>query len=93
MVPTGQGFQWDDGSKPRLIIEYQPPCQINGAMDPMGPSAIKSMRRWFQWDKKDKDKGDGDVHMRTLVCGDVLHKTILYYLNEMSPALPALLDN
>ena len=25
--------------------------------------------------------------------GDVLHETILYYLNEMSPALPALLDD
>ena len=36
--------------------------------------------------------GDGDAHMRTFVRGDVLHKTILYFLNEMSPALPALLD-
>ena len=35
----------------------------------------------------------GDAHMRTLVWGDVLHETILYYLNEMSPALPALLDD
>ena len=37
--------------------------------------------------------GDGDAHMRTLVWGDVLHETILYYLNKMSPALPALLDD
>ena len=44
MVPTGQGFQWDDGSKPRLIIEDQLHCQIYGTMDAMGPSAIKSMR-------------------------------------------------
>ena len=37
--------------------------------------------------------GDGDAHMQTSVWGDGLHETILYYENEMSPALPALLDD